>query len=181
MDEGKFRKLEEVERHRGNRVAVSAVTFRAPDGEEFEREVVRHQAAVAIVPLLENGEVMLIRQYRGPVDAELLEIPAGLCDVDGEALEETARRELAEEIGMRPAQLEQIAEVLNAPGACDHHTLIYLARGLEPCPADAHGPEERHMTTERIGLDAALGMVASGEILDAKTIIGLYRTRDVLR
>ena len=96
---GGFRLVSERDVHRGAVFRVSVGTFTGPDGGEFERDLVRHPGAVAVVPLV-GADVVLVRQYRPALGAELLEIPAGIRDVDGEALEETAGRELAEEIGM---------------------------------------------------------------------------------
>src|SRR4051794_28940678 len=96
-----FGKESEREIYEGRIIRVTSGTFRDPDGESFERDIVHHPGAVSVVPLLDDGRVVLVRQYRAALDVDLLEIPAGIRDVDGEAPEVTASRELAEEIGMR--------------------------------------------------------------------------------
>ena len=92
-----FRRVAEKELYRGSLISVAEGTFTAPDGSTFSRDVVRHPGAVSVVPVLgETDEVLLLRQYRAPIDRDLLEIPAGKRDVSGEPPEATARRELAE-------------------------------------------------------------------------------------
>ena len=176
-----FRKLAEREVHRGSLITVAVGRFAAPDGEEFERDVVHHPGAVSVVPLLDDGTVVLVRQYRAAVDRDLLEIPAGKRDVAGEAPELTAHRELAEEIGMQAGRLEQLAEFYNSPGFCDEHSFVFLARDLEPCGNSLQGVEEQHMTVEHVALADVPGLIASGELVDAKSIIGLSLAREALR
>jgi 8-oxo-dGTP pyrophosphatase MutT (NUDIX family) len=178
---GTFRRLGERELYRGPLITVARGTFQAPDGETFERDVVHHPGAVSVVPVLgHTSEVLLVRQYRAPVDRVLLEIPAGKRDVAGEPPVETARRELIEEIGMRAGRLEPLAEFYNSPGFCDEHSFVYLALDLVPTKTDAQGVEEQHMTIERIALDDAPALIRNGSIVDAKTIIGLTLAREAL-
>ena len=177
-----FRKLAEREVYRGSLISVAVGRFAAPGGEEFERDVVHHPGAVSVVPLLDDGNtVVLVRQYRAAIDRDLLEIPAGKRDVAGEAPELTAHRELAEEIGMRAGRLEQLAEFFNSPGFCDEHSFVFLARELEPCDNSLQGVEEQHMTVERVALTDVPGLIASGELVDAKSIIGLTLAIEALR
>lgn len=157
-------------------------TFEAPDGTTFERDVIRDKRVVACVPLLEDQRsVLLVRQYRGPIDRELLEIPAGLCDVEGEddpAV--TARRELVEEVGREADALELLATIHQSAGISDEHALIYLATGLREVPDDRQGVEEDHMTVEVFDLADLDEAIATGVLTDAKTLVGLLRTRDRL-
>jgi ADP-ribose pyrophosphatase len=111
--------VSEVTHFEGWRISLVKATFEAPDGTEFTRDVVRHPGAVAVVAVTDDRRVLLVRQYRGPVDRELLEIPAGTRDVEGEPPQETARRELSEEAGVRAGELRLLARVLNSPGFCD--------------------------------------------------------------
>ena len=115
-----FRKLDERVVWEGSLISVAQGRYETPDGEEFERDVVHHPGAVSVVPVVDQGSaVLLVRQYRAAVDAELLEIPAGLRDVEGEAPEATAGRELEEEVGMRAGRLEKLAEFYNSAGFSD--------------------------------------------------------------
>jgi ADP-ribose pyrophosphatase len=152
----------------------------APDGEEFDRVVVRHPGAVVVVPVI-GDEVVFVRQYRVAIDQDLLEVPAGKRDVDGEPPEETARRELEEEIGHRPGRLVKLAEFFNTPGFCDEHTHLYLALDLEDLGATNRvSPEEREMTVERLSWSRLDELVAAGELTDAKSLIGVLLARRYL-
>jgi ADP-ribose pyrophosphatase len=176
-----FRKVSEREVWRGHSVWAAEATFTDPGGETFLRDIVHHPGAVAVVPIVDEGDaVLLVRQYRAPVEGMLLELPAGKCDVDGEAAELTARRELEEEIGMRAGRLEKLVESYLSPGFCDERISIYMGLDLEPGTASAQGIEEEHMTVEKVGMDEIPGLIASGAIKDAKTIIGLCLARDAL-
>ena len=160
---------------------MAQATFEGPDGSTFERDVVHHPGAVDVVPVLDDGKtVILVRQYRAAVDKELLEIPAGKRDVHGEPVEETARRELEEEVGMRAGRLQLLCEFYNSPGFCDEHSYIFLALDLEPCESSLQGVEEQHMTVEQVSLDDVPGLIAAGELTDAKSIIGLLLARNHL-
>jgi len=170
-----FRHLRDREIVRLHRATVVRATFEAPDGSTFERDVIRGKPVVAMVPLLEDGRsALLVRQYRAPIDAELLEIPAGLCDVDGEDDPlVTAARELAEEVGQQAERLELLGKIHQTAGLRDEFALIYLATGLAEVDHDPQGVEEEHMTTEVVALADVAAMVADGRLTDAKTIIGL--------
>lgn len=174
-----FRQLGEREVWRGHVVWAVEAEFEAPDGERFEREVVRHPGAVSVVAV-DGDEAVLVRQFRAPLNALLLEIPAGKRDVEEEAPEATAHRELAEEVGLRAGRLELLAEFFNTPGFCDERAFVYLAQDLAPVDGDAQGVEERHLTVERVALAEVPARIASGELQDAKTIIGLLLARDRL-
>ena len=178
-DAGGFRQVGERVLQPGHVVSMVAGTFVAPDGSGFEREIVRHPGAVSVVAV-DGDHVVLVRQYRAAIDRLLLEIPAGKRDVDDEPLEVTAQRELIEEIGLRAGRLEKLAEFFNSPGFCDEHSHVFLATDLEPAEPAAQGVEEQHMTIERVALADLPGLVAAGEIVDAKTIIGLCMARERL-
>ncbi|MBW3641400.1 MAG: NUDIX hydrolase [Actinobacteria bacterium] len=169
-----FAKRAERVVHRGHVVTLAESIFVDPDGEEFERDVVRHPGSVSVVPVLDDGEtVVLIRQYRTAIEGLLLEIPAGKLDVDGEAAEAAAARELEEEVGYRAGHLERLAQFYNSPGFCDERSLVFVAHDLEACPSSAQGVEERHLAIEHVALADVPAMVADGRLVDAKTIIGL--------
>ncbi len=176
-----FSKLSERRVWEGHVIEVAVGCFADPDGNEFERELVHHPGAVSVVPYLEDeASVVLLRQYRASIDAELLEIPAGKLDVEGEGAEGTARRELEEEVGLRAGRLEKLAEFYNSPGFSDEHSVVYLARELEQCDTDLQGVEEEHMTVEHVAMADVPGLITSGQITDAKTIIGLCLAREAL-
>ena len=177
-----FRHLGDREVARLDRLRVVRGRFEAPDGTIFERDVVRNQAVVAMVPVLDDGRtVLLVRQYRGPIDRFLLEIPAGLCDVEGEPPEQTAARELREEVGREARTLELIARYYPAAGFSDQYVRMYLASGLTEVDDDRQGIEEAHMSVVEFDLASLDAAIDDGELGDSKTIIGLLRARDLLR
>lgn len=168
-----FRHLGDTVVHAGAIITLCRSEFESPTGERFERDVVRHPGAVSVVPLLDDGTVVLVRQYRAPIDRMVLEIPAGKRDVADEPLEETARRELIEEVGLSPGRLERLATFHNSIGFCDEESHVFLGTELTPAPMDRQGIEEAHMEIVRVALPDTPAMIAAGEITDAKTVIGL--------
>jgi len=176
MSDG-FVALGEHLEYRGSVVSVVRARFEGPDGVEFERDVVRHPGAVVVVPLLDATTVLLVRQYRSAIGAELLELPAGKRDVPGEAPEATAARELVEEVGRRAGRLELLAGFYNSPGFCDEHSLLYLATDLEEVGTDRQGVEEQAMSLEAVPLAETDRLLDAGELVDAKTILGLCLAR----
>ena len=177
-----FRKVAEREVYAGQRTTVVVATFEAPDGSTFERDIVRHPGAVGVVPIVDEGTAaLLVRQFRAPFGREVLEIPAGIRDVPGEPPEQTARRELEEEVGMRAGRVERLCEFYNAAGGSDEITHVYMALDLDPCDAAPQGIEEAHMTVERVSLDDVPTLIAAGSLTDAKTIIGLTLAREALQ
>jgi 8-oxo-dGTP pyrophosphatase MutT (NUDIX family) len=158
-------------------LAITEEDIVGPDGGRFTRVVVRHPGAVVVVPIDGDG-ALLVRQYRAAIAKQILEIPAGKRDVDGEPPEETARRELEEEIGHRAGRMVKLAEFYNTPGFSDENTHLYAALDLEDLGATRRvGPEEEAMTMERVPFAAVDDLIANGEICDAKSIIGLLLAR----
>jgi 8-oxo-dGTP pyrophosphatase MutT (NUDIX family) len=175
-----FRFLGETVRLRGWRIALTEARFAAPDGSEFARDVVRHPGAVAVVPVTDNEDVLLVRQYRGPVDRELLEIPAGTRDVEGEPPHETARRELREEVGVQAGDIRLLGTMFNSPGFCDQETLLYLATGLRAGTPARDGVEERYIEVVTVRLADLDELVERGVLADGQTLLGLLLARDLL-
>lgn len=168
-----FRHLGDTVVHTGAVITLCRSEFESPDGERFQRDVVRHPGAVSVVPLLADGTVVLVRQYRAAIDRTVLEIPAGKRDVTDEPLEETARRELVEEVGLSAGRLEHLAVFHNSIGFCDEESHVFLGTDLTEAPMDRQGIEEAHMEVVRVALADTPAMIAAGEITDAKTVIGL--------
>ncbi len=150
--------------------------FAAPDGTTFERAIVRHRGAVGVVAVVDDA-VVLVRQYRAPIDEPLLELPAGIRDIDGEDPGVTAVRELAEETGLRAGRVEHLTTYYTAAGFTDEAVHLYQAFDLVQEDREAHGPEEAWMTIERLPIGDIDEAIASGRISDAKTIIGLQLVR----
>ncbi len=168
-----FRIVGERPAWQGRRISVAVVEVEGPDGARFEREIVHHPGAVAMVPLHEDGTITLVHQFRVAVGDAMWEIPAGMRDVADEPTEETAQRELAEEVGLRAGRLEYMARFHNSVGFSDEAVVIYMATELSVVPDDRQADEEQHMRVERLPFDTALAMVDDGRITDAKTVIAL--------
>ncbi|MDQ3932871.1 MAG: NUDIX hydrolase [Actinomycetota bacterium] len=166
--------------YEGNTARARVDRVRMPDGEIAEREVVEQYDAVGIVPILDDGTVVLLRQYRQPFQAYMLEIPAGKLDVEGEAIEEAAQRELREETGLRAGRLERLGAFRNSAGWTDEVTHLYLAKQLVPDQAENFQPkaEEADMEIVRLPFDDAVKEARAGTIVDAKTLIGLLLAVD---
>jgi ADP-ribose pyrophosphatase len=165
----------------GRGMHVDSITVEAPDGSVVQRDVVRHPGAVAVVPVLDDGRAVLVRQWRAAVGESVLEIPAGLRDVPGEPVEVTARRELAEEVGFRATgELVPLSSFWTAVGLLDEVCHVFLATGLVSCDVSPQGAEEEAMTIELVPLDDVPAMVADGRLRDSKTIIGLLLAREHL-
>jgi 8-oxo-dGTP pyrophosphatase MutT (NUDIX family) len=175
-----FTYLGEDVRFRGWRISVAEVRFRGPDGTEFERDIVRHPGAVAVVPVTAAAEVLLIRQFRGSVNRALLEIPAGTRDVEGEPPADTAQRELLEEVGVTAGRMRPLGIMLNSPGFCDEETHLFLATDLEAGVPARHGAEERSIEVVTVPLAEVDGLVANGELVDGQTLLGLMLARRLL-
>ena len=173
-----FRHLADREVHQGYVWHVAVARFEAPDGSVFERDIVRSPGAVGVVPVMFDAEglpsVVLVRQYRPPHDREIIEIPAGMRDVEGEPPETTGRRELAEEAGLEATTMIHLVDMLSSPGMTDSVCTIFMATGCIPTATDRHGPEEDAMMVVHVPLATALEMIDRGEIADAKTVCGLF-------
>jgi ADP-ribose pyrophosphatase len=147
---------------------------RFPDGREMRVDVVVHAGAVTLVPVDEQGQVWLIRQYRHPAGKLLLELPAGVVEA-GEDPAASAQREVREEIGMGARHLKPVGEFFLAPGYSTELMRVYLATGLFPEALDPD--EDEQITVEKVPFDEALRMAEQGEIQDAKTIAALFLAR----
>ncbi len=161
----------------GFMVQLGTATVEAPDGSLLSREIVRHPGAVAVVAVDRDGSVILERQYRAALDSDLLEIPAGKRDVEDEPAQEAARRELIEETGVDAATWVELGSFYNSPGFTDEHTTVFLATELTEVGADLQGPEEQAMEIVRVPLRAVPELIASGELVDGKSVIGLLLAR----
>lgn len=139
-------------------------------GREHVHEIVRHPGAALVLPVLEDGRLVLIHNYRPAVEAELLEIPAGTLD-PGEAPAECAARELTEETGYRAERLEPLLSFYSTPGILDERMHLFQATGLSPGPTAHESSEQIRVVT--MTLEEALEAVRQGRVTDGKTIVAL--------
>lgn len=158
--------------YEGRILSIALETVRLPNGGVCELEIVRHPGAAAVVPLDDQGRVLLVRQYRHATGGRLLEVPAGKLD-RGETPEVCAAREVEEETGQRPGSLVPMGWIWTTPGFTDERIWLFLARGLVPGRRDLQVDED--LTVERLPLGEAVAMAARGEILDAKSVCALLR------
>jgi ADP-ribose pyrophosphatase len=131
---------------------------------------------VVVVPVIDD-EAILVRQWRVAAGRELLEVPAGKRDVEGEPPAVTANRELEEEVGFHAGRLELLCEFYNSPGFCDEYTYLFLATELEARTRGAVSAEEAAMSIERVPLTEVDALIRDRELVDAKSIIGLLLAR----
>lgn len=156
--------------HEGEVLNLRVDTVRLDNGYTATREIVEHNQSVTILPLAEDGRIVLVRQYRPPAGKSLLELPAGGMEA-GEEPEDSAQRELREETGQRASSLRLMTSFWLAPGYSTEFMHLFLAEGLSD---DRLQPDEdEDVTVELHTLVEALAMVADGRIEDSKTIIGL--------
>jgi ADP-ribose pyrophosphatase len=156
--------------YEGEVIHLRVDTVALKGGRTHDFEVVEHGGAVAMVPVDDEGNVYLIRQYRDAIQKHLLEIPAGGLE-PGEPPVECARRELQEEINCYPEQLEELGSFTLAPGYSTECLTIYLARGLRP--SSLRGDVDEDIVIERMPIREALRLTLTNEIQDAKTALGL--------
>lgn len=149
-----------------------------PDSREGSREIVDHRGAVAIVPLDEDGNIILVRQYRKAIEQATLEIPAGTLENEENPLA-CARRELEEEIKMKAAHWDKILDYYSAPGFCNEVLHLYLARDLSESFAEAD--EDEFLEIVKLPLATAYQYIFEGKIVDGKSIIGIQHAFYALR
>lgn len=175
-----FRRLSENLVHQGHIWHLATAEFESPRGERFQRDIVRSPGAVGVVPVVfdaeGNASVVLVAQYRPPHDEVVIEIPAGMRDVDGEDPADVARRELVEEAGLQAGELQYLTAIFPSPGMTDSVTSLFLATNCTPTRTDRQGPEEQEMEIRVHPLREAVEMIERGEIRDAKTVVGLLLT-----
>jgi ADP-ribose diphosphatase len=153
-------------------VEVSRKSY--PNGREHEVAIVRHPPSVVLIPLEDDGRVVVIKQYRAPIDRETWEFPAGGLD-PGESADAAARRECEEEIGRVPERVEQLASLFPTPGYCDEEMIFFRVSDLrQPPPDSPHKPDEdEDIQARTITIAEARAMLARGDIVDLKTAYAL--------
>ena len=157
----------------GRLLGLRIDTVRLPEGMEVTREIVEHPGAAAVVPLTDDGQVLLVRQWRHPIGAPSLEIPAGTLD-GSESPEACAERELCEEIGFFPGSLHRLGAVYVSPGYSDEIIHLYVASKLQP--AKRQPDLDENLQTVRMTLEDAVAACSDGRLSDAKTITALLLT-----
>ena len=154
----------------GRAVKLRVDTVQMPDGRETTREIVEHVDCVAIIAIDADDNVLLVSQFRKPLENELLEIPAGCID-PGESPVDCVCRELREETGYMPRSVEKLGGFYSTPGYCTEYLHLYLATDLTPSPLYAEDTESIELI--RLPISRISSLITSGNICDAKSIAGL--------
>lgn len=175
MTETPERLLHTRRAYAGRVINVDLETFQAPDGSTLTLEMVRHQGAAAVVPLLSESavadpQVLLIRQYRYAAGGPIWEVPAGLLE-PGETPEECARRELLEETGASAERIEHLTTIYTTPGFTDERIHLFVATGITA--GDPRPMADEFLVVEARPLSRVLEMIRDQEVVDAKSIVAL--------
>jgi ADP-ribose pyrophosphatase len=168
--------VEQAVRFEGAKWSLVTDVVRLPEDGDVVRDVVVHPGAVGVIAMDDDDHVVLIRQYRHPVVAELWELPAGLLDDDAETPLRAAQRELFEEAHLRATTWHVLIDLYTSPGMSSEVVRVYLARGLVDVPAaerHVQTEEERDMPSRRVRLDQACDLVLSGRLHNAMAAAGL--------
>lgn len=185
MDNGEYAYLRE-ERISGEQIYDGKVVnlhcdcVRLPNGNEGIREVIRHVGAACVIPVFDNGDVLVERQFRYPHAKVLIEIPAGKLDSKQEDHLNAAKRELFEETGYLADRYTELGELYTTPAFVDEVIWMYLAEGLHLADGKQHLDEDEFLTVERMHIDTLCDMVMRGEIPDAKTQIAVLKVKRIL-
>jgi ADP-ribose pyrophosphatase len=161
----------------GRIVDVRLDTAELDNGKRVFREVIEHPGGVAIVPVLDGGRVLLVRQYRYPMGMELLEIPAGKLERGEEPLD-CAVRELSEETGYTAGKITYLGAMYPSPGFCEEILHIYLATDLTP--GAAHPDEDEFLDVIEYPMGEIVDMILKNEVPDGKTVFGVLKAEKLL-
>ncbi len=174
--------MEEIKRigrelkYHGVVVDVYADTMEMPDGRTAIWDYIHHNGAAAVIPVMEDGKILLVKQFRNALDRITLEVPAGKLDYVGEPRIECARRELEEETGYRSDHLEYLLSVNTTVALCNELIEIYVADQL--IPSKQHLDEDEFVDVQAYELDELCDMIYKGEICDSKTVAAILAYKD---
>ena len=162
---------------KGRAFCIRRDYLKTPDGRETKFEIIEHSGSVIIIPIDENGKILLVRQYRHATGGDLLELPAGTLE-DNEDPEVCAAREIREETGMAAGALTKMGEFYLAPGYSTEFMVVYLATDLSPNPLKAD--DDEFLSVESIPVAEAFEKAERGEIPDAKSLAALFLAKPSL-
>ena len=166
-----FKKLSEKDIYEGVRVHLVTEQIELPNGKEVTWELVKHIGAAAVIPIDEDGKIIMVEQYRNASDCVTLEIPAGTLDAKNEDPINCAHRELEEETGYKSENLEFLFKFYSSIGICDEVISIYVAKDL--IKTQQNLDEDEFVELKRFTLDELINMIYDGTIIDNKTISSL--------
>ncbi len=154
--------------YKGKIIEVNLHTVKLPNGKEAKREIVNHSGGVAVLAYKDKDTILLVEQFRKPIEQNLLEIPAGKIE-NGEDIEICGIRELEEETGYKANKFKYLGKIVTSPGFCDEYIYIYKAEDLYKGD-DSLGDEDEFINLKEVKVNKVKDMIRSGEIIDAKTI-----------
>ncbi len=172
MKFGEERTIRRQSIYKGAIIDVVVDDVQLPDGKEAKREIVQHPGAVGIIALTDEGKIVLVEQFRKPLERAIVEIPAGKIDA-GESLETCALRELEEETGYRAHSLKKVQSFATSPGFADEVMHLYFAEQLEKVDDPLQGDEDEFIRLHEWTIDEALKRMDEGKVYDAKTAFAL--------
>lgn len=173
-----FKKLHKTKIYDGIRVHLIKERLLTPDGKEVDWELVVHPGASAVIPVDENGKILMVRQYRNASDSYTLEIPAGVLDSPEEDPIECAHRELEEETGYKAKSMTFLYNFYSCIGICDEVIHIYVATGLVESVQNLD--DDEFVELERYTLDEIVNMIFDGSLVDNKTISAILTYKESL-
>lgn len=160
----------------GNIVDFEKATVIMPNGKESTRDIITHPGASVILPINDNNEIYLVKQFRAPINTITYEIPAGKLDLN-EDPKECALRELKEETGLIPNYFKKILAIYSAPGFCNEILHMYIAKDL--IQSQSNVDEDEFLSVVKLPLSKCLEMVLNGQIMDSKTIIAILYAQSI--
>ena len=165
--------------YKGNIIRIQKQTVSLPNGKEATRDIVLHPGASVVIPINDNGELYMVKQFRKPLDLTTLELPAGKLDSPGEDPKICAERELMEETGLTADKIEHLISIHTTPGFCNEVIHVYTASGLTQ--GEACTDEDEFLDVERHHVSELVDMVLEHKITDAKTIIGILMAERIIK
>lgn len=162
--------IKEDLKYEGSFIKVVKQEVKLPDGNTSVRDIVRHPGGVAVVAILDDDRILLVEQYRKPIERATLELPAGKRE-NGEDSKVCGIRELEEETGLKAEKFELLGKIATSPGFCDEYIYIYKAEGLYK--GQVNRDDDEFINVKKIKIKEFKEMIKSGEITDAKTVAAL--------
>lgn len=157
----------------GKIVELVVQEYNEPSGRTHTKEIIKHPGGSVVVPVLDNNNIVLVKQYRYPLDKFILEFPAGKLEPNEDPLE-CAARELTEETGYTAGKIEKLTAIYTTPGFCNELLHLYIATSLEKSVTGQQLERDEHsLSVVELPLSEALDMIDRGEIMDSKTIVGI--------
>lgn len=163
--------ISEEYKYKGKTINLKVAEVQLPNGKVATREIVEHPGAVAVIPILDNGNVILVEQFRKALDEVILEFPAGKLHKN-EELESCAIRELEEETGYRANNMEFLGKLAMAPGFADEIIYVYRATGLYK--GKTNWDEDEFINIKNLSMDEIKSLIKEGKIYDAKTVAAMW-------